>query len=358
MKYQHYHWVIKTMSLLLFATAAAAEQNHDLYQDSTNRLSLSLQFGLNISANFKGIGGSLNPSYHGVNPRRTPRGDAFNYDDGYVLTDISGNAGNQSWYWGYDNASQISGNTIAFDHSSAAANGSSASGNADSSTNPGFELDYTRQLGTKESWHNLRYGIDSAVNFVPISMSENSTFGATVTKQTDVYSFTPGTTPPTGPYQGSYQGPGFVINVPRTGTATTLYPNATVASKDNFSANLWGFHLGPYAELPFGSREQFTLALAGGFAFGILDANDSWKQTVSGPGITSVSSKGGGDDVSCLWGGYVGLVADYQISDHWGIAGGVQFQDLGDYDHNFGGRQVNLDLSQSILVQVGISCNF
>jgi len=358
MKNDLYHWAIKSASLLLFTTAVSAEQNNDIYQDSTNRLSLSLQFGLNISAKFKGIGGSLNPSYHNPNPRRTPQGDAYNYDDGYVLTDISGNAGGQSWYWGYDNASQVSGNTISFDHSTAAANASSSSGRADSSTNPGFELDYERQLGTKDNWHNLRYGLDSAVNFVPISINNSSAFGATVTKQTDVYSFTPGTTPPTAPYQGSFQGPGFVINVPRTSTTTTLYPNATVSSQDHFSANLWGFHLGPYVEIPFGEKEQFTLSLVGGFAFGLLSANDSWKQTVAVPGNNNISSQGGGDDVGFLWGGYVGLGADYQISDHWGIVGGVQFQDLGTYDRNFGGREVNLDLSKSLLVQVGISYNF
>src|SRR5207248_6705068 len=45
--------------------------------------------------------------------RLTPRGDRYNYDDGYLLTDTSGNYGGQTWYWGYDNsANQISGNTI------------------------------------------------------------------------------------------------------------------------------------------------------------------------------------------------------------------------------------------------------
>jgi formylglycine-generating enzyme required for sulfatase activity len=39
--------------------------------------------------------------------RYTPDGDAYNYDDGYVLVDSSGNAGGYTRYWGYDNSSQI-----------------------------------------------------------------------------------------------------------------------------------------------------------------------------------------------------------------------------------------------------------
>ena len=46
----------------------------------------------------------------------TPNGDPWNYDDGYVLTDISGNAGGLTTYWGYQNASQYQAdaNTIVF----------------------------------------------------------------------------------------------------------------------------------------------------------------------------------------------------------------------------------------------------
>jgi outer membrane scaffolding protein for murein synthesis (MipA/OmpV family) len=63
-------------------------------------------------------------------------------------------------------------------------------------------------------------------------------------------------------------------------------------------------------------------------------------------------------DFDLLWGGYVGLDADYKISEHWGVSGGVQFQDLGNYNHSFGGREVNLDLSRSLFFLVGISYNF
>jgi hypothetical protein len=360
MKINHHNLAIAAAGLFLFVASAPAQDDTEIYQDSTNRFTLSARFGLNISAKFKGIGGSLNPALHKAIGRKTPDGNPYNYDNGYVLTDVSGNAGGQSWYWGYDNSSQVNaGNhTVSFDRTTAAANGNSSSGNADSGVTTGFELAYDRQLGVKEDWANMRYGIEAAFNYTPISINSSSTFSATASQQTDVYGYTPGTTPPSAPYQGSFGGPGFVINVPRTSTSTATIPNATVFSQDSFDANLWGFRLGPYLEFPFGKKEQFTLSLSAGLAAGLLDANDSWKQTVTMPGNGSITTHGGGSNFDVLWGGYAGLNADYQFTEHWGVSGGVQFEDLGTYNHSFDGRQVSLDLSKSVFFLVGVSCNF
>jgi hypothetical protein len=352
-KNNHCHRAIKTAGLFLFAASASAQTDSGIYQDvtATNRLTLSLRFGLDIDTKFKGIGGSLNPALNNGNGR---------YDNGYVLTDISGNAGNQTWYWGYDNSSQVNAiaNTVSFNRTTAVATKSSASPDAGSDADTGFEIAYDRQLGIKEDWHNMRYGLELAVNFMPICINSSSTFAANVSQQTDVYGYTTGTTPPSAPYQGSFGGPGFVLNVPRFSTSTTLIPDASVFSQDHFDANLWGVRLGPYVEFPFGKKDQFTLSLSAGLALGLLDASDSWKQTVTIPGNPAVISNGGGDDFDLLWGGYVGLDADYQFSEHWGISGGVQFQDLGKYSHSFGGREVDLDLSRSLFFLVGVSYNF
>jgi hypothetical protein len=361
MKNKHYHWAIQTAALFLLAARAGAQSNPAdvIYQDATNRVSLSLRFGLNINASFKGVGGSLNPSRYDGFGRKTPDGAAYNYDNGYVLTDVSGNAGNQSWNWGYDNASQVNaGNhTIAFDRTTAAANGGSSASAGNDAAIPGFELAYDRQLGVKADWHNMRYGIEAAFNYQSIAINNNSTFSATATRQTDTYGYTSGTTPPSNPYQGTYNGPGFLINVPPS-TSTTVIPNATVTAHDDFDANLWGFRLGPYLEFPFGKKEQFTLALSAGLAVGLLDANESWQQTIAIPGGTSITTHGGGSDFNVLWGGYAALNADYRLSEKWGVIGGVQFQDLGTYNHSFDGRKVSLDLSQSVFFLAGVSYSF
>src|SRR5882672_7958373 len=117
MKNNQTGWKVPVTGALLFATAVSAEQDLQTYLNSTNRVTLSVRYGFNVSGKFKGIGSSFAPGAPLAGGRRTPRGDNYNYDNGYVLTDISGNAGGQTWYWGYDSASQVNSgaHTIAFD---------------------------------------------------------------------------------------------------------------------------------------------------------------------------------------------------------------------------------------------------
>lgn len=366
MKKNQTNWAYPMTGALLCATAASAQQDQLTRLDSTNRLTLSLRFGFNITGKFTGLGGSLNPGAPPANGQRTPHGDPYNYDNGYVHPDISGSGDGLTWYWGYNNsaaapAGQISGNTILLDRTTAS--GLPSEQSADAAQNPGFELAYDRQLGVKENWHHLRYGLEGAVNYQPISFNVGGHFQGSLVQATDAYPFTPGTTPPAAtpaiPYQGSYEGPGFVIGTTPTSLPTVVTPGLLLFVQDHLDANLWGFRLGPYVELPFGKEEQFNLHLSAGLALGLLSANASWQETLTLPngGGTTVTS-GGGNNFDILWGGYLGVDGAYQISRRWGVVAGVQFQDLGTYNHNFGGRAAELDLSQSVFVKVGVSWSF
>jgi len=57
-------------------------------------------------------------------------------------------------------------------------------------------------------------------------------------------------------------------------------------------------------------------------------------------------------------GWYAGANLAWQISEKWSAIAGVQFQDVGTYDHSFGGRDVELNLSSSIFVTLGIGYSF
>ena len=327
-------------SLLLVATAAVAAEPRSIERanlDSTNRITASLRFGLNISGKFTGTGGTS--------------GGAGHYLDGYALADVRG-AGPRTWNWGYDYASQLNASApSSVDMHRYAAPGVAGENSGDVPTSTGFEVTYDYGLGVKEDWHDLRYGIEAAFNFMPVDFNSGGTYGNV---WRDTYGYTPGTTPPPAPYAGGPQGPNFEINVPAT---SALVPGATFLAQQHFDANLWGFRLGPYLETPL--SQKLSLHLSGGLAVGILDASANWKETLALPSPANPTSvSGGGNDTSVLWGYYFGLDAVYRFNPRWGADVGVQLQDLGTYGHNFGGRTAELDLSNSVFIQAGVSYSF
>jgi len=315
-----------------------------------NRFSLNARFGLNISAKFMGMSGiSLTPP-----PRTTPDGSQYNYDDGYVLTDISGNAGGQTWNWGYDQSGQISGNTILMHRSTVSAAAPSATGVGGGDPQSGFEFVYDRELGNRDKLH---FGLEAAVNYMSLSLKDTSTFSGNVSRLTDAYPFTPGTTPPPAPYQGSFAGPGFVLGAtPMSSITTPITGGATIVDQRNYDADVWGFRLGPYAEYPL--SEKIDLWFSGGLAVGVVDGSASWNETASIAGGNTLVGSGGGSDLGLLWGAYLSANVSWQLSEHWSAEGGLQYQYLGTYEHNFGGQAMQLDLSKSVFITIGLGYSF
>ena len=333
---------------LLASTAVAADQSDT---NRLNRFGFSARVGFGVTAKFKSLGRlSLAP------PRTMPNGDAFNYDDGYVLTDVSGNSGDQTWYWGYDGSDQISGDTILMHRSTVLPNLNSAQGRSDDVPNLGGELTYNRELATFGRW---RFGLEAAVNFMTFGLDDRRPLMGNVSRLTDTYPFTPGTTPPIAPptYQGSYDGPEFVIGATPTSSTTLFVPNgATITGQRKYDADIWGFRLGPYAQIALCTNVDLTLSA--GLAAGLVCDSASWNETINITGGGTATSIGRGSDTGLLLGGYASAKATWHLSERWSLDGGVQFQSLGVYNHSLGGRKVELDLSKSIFIVVGLGYSF
>lgn len=339
------------VAALLVAGNSSADETNVL-----NRFQLSARVGFNVSGKFSGIGNRL---FTGVTPvpRFTPDGDPYNYDDGYLLTDSSGNLGGQTWYVGYDNsAAQISGNQLLLSRSTASADTAGAKQDADVSV--GFALTYQRQLGSKD---RFSWGAEAGFNYQPVKFNDNGNYAAAVTKTTDAYAFTPGTTPPDAtpgaPYQGTFGGPGFLFGdtIVSSSSQTIASGNAFSGSHE-FDGNLWGFQLGAYGAYQLSTNWQ--VSVSGGFALGILSADVTWSEQATLPGGGLASLSGGGSDTSVLYGFYLGANVGYDLGKNWSIVGGVQYQFLNSYENDFSGRTVEVDFSGSIYVTLGISKSF
>src|ERR1035437_8830196 len=158
-----------------------------------NHFGLDFRMGFNIQAKFTGAGVLAAPPPPSAGPavNRT-------YSDGFVNVDSSGNAGNLTWNWGYQHASQVSGYTLLM-HAASVSSGASDSSSDD--PNLGFEVSYVRDLG-HESWG--RWGIKAAFGYTAIDLRTSAQL------ITDTYQLG-GVTPPIAPYAGSFGGPGPVI---------------------------------------------------------------------------------------------------------------------------------------------------
>lgn len=322
--------------------------------DQLNRFGFDARFGYNIRARFKDLGRvSLAP-----NTRTTPDGDSYNYNDGYVLQDVSGNFGGQTWYWGYDGPGQISGDTVLMHRTTPAGNSAPPFGVEKGDANPGAEFTYNRELGRREDG-KLSYGIEVAANYLNVDLDDRSSFAAGTMRTTDAYSFTPGTTPPLTPppYQGSFNGPGFAVGgTPTSSSTVPLSGGAMVKGYRQFEADVWGFRLGPYADIPLVTN--LDLSLSAGAAVGLVSASASWNETIFIGGSQAATSRGSGHDLDVVWGGYASAKLACHLSQRWRVEAGVQFQSLGVYDKALGGRKVELDLSRSVFGVVGASYSF
>jgi hypothetical protein len=320
----------------------------------TNRLTFSARFGLNISARFSGV----NPVAIPAPSRTTPDGGVYNYDNGYVLPDVSGSGDGYTWYWGYDDSgSQVDAgaNTILLSRSSGAATLSAPGMGDDPSL--GAELAYTHHLGTAG---DFRYGFEAAVNYLSIGMRARSSYSLRASTVTDAFPYVAGTTPPGAtngsPYQGSFGGPGFVIGTTPVDSTITMDTVGLVTGSRELDAGLWGARLGPYLE--FYLDDDVSVTVSGGFAVGLLDNSVSWNETIAFTGGGTRSDVGRGSDQEFLWGGYLAANLYWRLSEKWTAAVGAQYQNLGTYEHTFATRRVELDLSNSIFFTVGLGYNF
>jgi hypothetical protein len=344
------NWKLILGVILAAPTVSALAADGDMIsQTNKNRLTLKGRATFNISAKFTKLAA--------FKPARSVGGTGgaldHYYDDGFVRVDNSGNFGGQTWFWGYDTAAQVSGDNILF-HSSSSDGASSK--DVDDAPYPGFELVYNRELGKFGKKEQHRWGLEASIGWTSIGLSDKSTLRGNLTRITDSYSFTPGTTPPAAPFQGTFEGPNFVINDTPTRSSASVPGGATVNGKREFDGDLFIGHLGPYAE--FQLSEKLFLGVSGGLAVGLMNGDLALNQTASFAGAPSISRRASSNDSDVLLGGFIGANLSYQFNERWSAGVGVQFESLGDYTQSAGGSKAKVDLGAAFHVSVGVSYSF
>ena len=156
---------------------------------------LGVLAGLNISANF-----SMNGNF-GVSGSGIPGV----YADGYVRTDNTGSAGGFTSFWGYNDASQISGTTLTLHQ--AAGFTTSATSTEQNPYSLGLDVAYGHSYWY---WAGMRIGWEFGFGWLPIGITNDHTLPASVNTEADTYNLG-NIVVPTPPYQGGPSGLGPTI---------------------------------------------------------------------------------------------------------------------------------------------------
>jgi hypothetical protein len=303
--------------------------------DWTRHFRLGALVGLNISANFS-TKGTFNINH--------PPGV---YDNGYVLTDNTGNAFGQTGNWGYKDPSQLSGSTLTMTDTKSY----TTSGNAkDSSTDVGFDMAYG---GNLFAWGRARIGWDLGFGLLPISITDKSTMSANVVQSTFDFN-TGGIVVPGAPYNGGFnrEGEPTIGFTPMSGTTNTV--SGTITGSRTLDVTLYTLRLGP--SIYWDLNEYFGLSAGVGPAVGIVSGSLKYNELVNTG--SSVSSSGQVDGTEVVYGGYVNATLMYHMVQNGDLYVGVQYMSLGDATISGNGRVGTLNLGGQVYLSAGINWPF
>jgi len=339
----------KQMKSVLALVTGAALTSVAHGEDGWGRFSLSYRSSFNISAEFSGVGGfsaSGNPG--GPGSIAGAAGTVVRqYDDGFIGIDISGNAGNLTWYWGYNEGSQVVGDMVRMNSFSSPG---IKSGEVDDGPQHGMELGYQIPVTRVENW---KIGIESAFGWTDIGITDSRAMAGTIITSTHGFALN-GVIPPVAPYAGTVGGPGAMISDVAVDLGSTL-GTAVVTGTRTIDAALYSIRLGPYFEWEL--AEHASLQLSGGLSLGWMDSTFSYYETIVTGGVNRTAAGRGGKS-DWLIGAYARGQVNVNVSEGIWLFGGVEFNHLGDFEQTVMGRKATVDFGAVVAVSGGLSISF
>jgi len=281
------------------------------------------------------------------------------YDDGFVLPDISGSFDGRTWNWGYQQDSQLNGQLISMSRLSDVPAAGFYQDETGGGLSPGGEVFVGLKLAELSSGkHPLQFGLECGYGFNRFTFSQSST--ASGTARLDAASFDlGGSTAPMAPYSGTYNGPGPLINTSPSVSGTT-YSAALATYSGDWESSLHTFKVGLWLTYPV--NRHFSSALSFGYSSVYADTQIIYQESVSfqNPGIPDVPSSSRTTGGYREWnpGLYAQLRLAYELSPHWGLYAGGDFQTNDRYSWEEDGRQYEMDLRAVFGVTLGLTYRF
>lgn len=282
------------------------------------------------------------PNFFSPNPASGPAGQDSDrtYDNGFVNLGAATPGTGLTTNWGYNDGSQLTGDTIQYTLGGGVALDFPSRGQDDEDVeiSPYVELAYIRPYRK-----DLDLGFVANLFFTDLDSNIRSQMNQYSVTTTDQFSLG-GIVTPLAPYTGNFTGPGPLIpNQPGdrsesqalTGSQTFLFDNDT---------RLFSFGFG--TELVWHPNEQWHLTMGSGLVVNIAD----WQAQTSVPmitaGTTTISnSVFRNSDTDVLLGLYLKLGAGYQINENWNVEGFFRYDWNEDLEAKVGPTSFEVDLS-------------
>lgn len=342
----HMKRIVISSALTLAVTAPFIAHGADPgATDSLNRFYLGGRLGLNFKASFR--------NHAPVNPGPAAGGADHLYNDGYVFVDNSGNAGGLTWNWGYQNNSQVVGDTMQFNAIDAGNSASTAHRKATDDPQAGIELTYQRILGSLSSDSSVRWGLEAGFAYTELDLRDHRSQSGPVTVTTDTFQLN-GVVPPGAGYNGTFAGPGALLG--DTPTRSTLATTGTLASRNRLSGQLFDLRLGPFLEWNF--TPKLSLAASAGLVMAPTSVEYDFSETATLAGGSTFAARGHAAKTTMLYGPYLSGVLRYDLSKGWGVYVGGQFQSLNDLELSAGNRTARFDAGAVIYATAGVTFRF
>lgn len=284
---------------------------------------------------------------------------AGNYANGFVLPSVSTNSP-YTWNWGYQDASQVQGTTIAYERfDSRPRVGALESGTQSSfggELRAGFEA-FRFEVFDRD----VRFGLEAGYSYSSLSASASGSVTGNASYTRGVYSLVgPGGTPiipPTAPYAGTFGGPGPVIPLAPV-SMNTLTGAGTSTAQFGLDADIHTFKLGPYFEMPLSRR--WVVGLSFGYCTVLPDSEFTIDEMTSYPGtaIPGLTVKKTIRRSDWQPGGYAELRVNFEINRRVGVYVAGEFQYNEDLEFGGEGRTARVDLGGIYGASAGVRLSF
>jgi hypothetical protein len=272
------------------------------------------------------------------------------YDDGFVHPDSSGTASGKTWNWGYNSASQVSGDQIQYHHlegPSSIQDGSLSKAALGGDIAARYAL-YEFEIGKR----NARVGFEFGYGYSTFSGNINSASSGSATFDTYNYS-TGGGTPPQSPYEGNATGPGMVIDLNPT-SHTTEVATGNASFQGAVSTDIHDLRLGPTFEFDITKRLSASVGL--GYSALHVDSSLNYSESYlySNPAFPSSSTTASISKESWLPGVYSSMMLDFRITKHLGVFAEGDFRYNQEMDFEDSTHKIKVDFGSTYGAKGGL----